>query len=146
MALPRRQKKQEAWKRFLSTKPGMGDHPIRIRSVSESVGIIAANIILLVLSCHVASAAGLQSEAWATQGTDGSQRRVRDATPRRITAPVAFDFSDQPAYADAAYTIRPGWTIIPDFKLGEAYTDNVTLTSSETLDDFVTVLKPGVQV
>ncbi|MCI0561175.1 MAG: hypothetical protein MN733_22035, partial [Nitrososphaera sp.] len=114
--------------------------------MSKDVGSIVANIILLVLSCHVASAAGLQSEA-GTQGTDGSQRRVRDAIPRRITAPVAFnDFSNQPAYADAAYTIRPGWTIIPDFRLGETYTDNVTLTSSETLDDFVTVLKPGVQV
>ena len=104
-------------------------------------------MILLVLNCPVASAAGLQPESEATQDTVGSQRRVRDATPRRITAPVAFDeFSDQPAYADAAYTIRPGWTIVPEFALGETYTDNIDLTGSETQDDFVTVLKPGVQV
>ncbi|MFH0351706.1 MAG: TIGR03016 family PEP-CTERM system-associated outer membrane protein [Chromatiales bacterium] len=56
------------------------------------------------------------------------------------------DFSDQPAYEDAAYTIRPGWTIVPEFRLGEIYTDNISLTSSETQDDFVTELKPGIQV
>ncbi len=104
-------------------------------------------MILLVLNCPVASAAGLQPESEATQDTVGSQRRVRDATPKRITAPVAFDeFSDQPVYEDAAYTIRPGWTIVPEFRLGETYTDNIDLTSSETRDDFVTVLKPGVQL
>ncbi|MGH8580398.1 MAG: TIGR03016 family PEP-CTERM system-associated outer membrane protein [Gammaproteobacteria bacterium] len=94
------------------------------------------------------SAAVLQPEAGATQDTVGSLRRVRDATPRRITAPVALDdFSDQPAYADAAYTIRPGWTIVPEFRLGEIYTDNIALgKSSEAQDDFVTELKPGIQV
>ena len=119
-----------------------------MRGSSECVGIIAANIILLVLNCPVASAAGRQPEAHATQDTVGSQRRIRDATPRRLTAPVALDdLSEQPAYEDAAYTIRPGWTIVPEFKLGETYTDNIELKkSSETQDDFVTVLKPGIQV
>ncbi|MGH8489780.1 MAG: TIGR03016 family PEP-CTERM system-associated outer membrane protein, partial [Gammaproteobacteria bacterium] len=128
--------------------PVMGDHPSHMRGVSESVGIIATNMILLVLNCPVASAAGLQPESEATQDTVGPQRRVRDATPKRITAPVAFDdFSDQPAYADAAYTIRPGWTIVPEFRLGETYTDNIALKkSSEAEDDFVTELKPGIQV
>ncbi|MGH8470461.1 MAG: TIGR03016 family PEP-CTERM system-associated outer membrane protein [Gammaproteobacteria bacterium] len=56
------------------------------------------------------------------------------------------DFFDQPAYEDAAYTLRPGWTIVPEFNLGEVYTDNIALTSSETQDGFVTELQPGVQV
>ncbi|MCI0562831.1 MAG: TIGR03016 family PEP-CTERM system-associated outer membrane protein [Nitrososphaera sp.] len=126
--------------------PVIGDYLSSRRGPGERVGIIVANMILLVLNCPVALAQGPQPEARATQDIVGPQRRLRDATPRRLTAPVAFDFSDQLAYADAAYTIRPGWTITPDFKLGEIYTDNIALTSSETQDDFVTELKPGIQV
>ncbi|MCI0564139.1 MAG: hypothetical protein MN733_37165, partial [Nitrososphaera sp.] len=117
-----------------------------MRGPSELVGIIVANIILLVINCAVASAAGPQPEAQATQDSVRSQRRLRDAKPRRLSAPVALDFSDQLRYADAAYSIRPGWTIIPAFALGEVYTDNVALTSSNTQDDFVTQLQPGFQV
>lgn len=118
-----------------------------MRGSNERVGVILANIVFFVLNCPLSAAAGLQPGAEATQDTVRSQRRVRATTPRRLTAPVAFDnFSDQPAYADAAYAIGPGWTIIPGFRLGEIYTDNIALTSSETQDDFVTELKPSVQV
>lgn len=145
MPLPRGQKNQRVRKRFLSFKPS--DHPSRLRGLSASVGIILVNIVFLVLNCPAPSAAGLQPGAEATQDTVRTQRRVRDTIPRRLTAPVAFDdFSDQRAYADAAYAIGPGWTIIPGFRLGEIYTDNIELTGSETQDDFVTELKPSVQV
>ncbi|MGI0014804.1 MAG: TIGR03016 family PEP-CTERM system-associated outer membrane protein, partial [Nitrososphaera sp.] len=83
----------------------------------------------------------------ATFDTFSSLRSVRGQGPRRFAARGAYDpFSDRTTEGLGEYAIRPGWTIIPDFIIGETYTDNVGLTSSQTTDDFITQLNPGIQV
>lgn len=115
--------------------------------MKQCATLLIANLALLVINSPAASGATLQQAdvETAEEDTVPSDSRVRRAQPRRLVAPLAFDDFSRPA-AGTAYVIRPGWTIIPDFKVGEIYTDNIGLTASETQDDFVTELKPGIQV
>ncbi|MCI0563240.1 MAG: TIGR03016 family PEP-CTERM system-associated outer membrane protein [Nitrososphaera sp.] len=107
----------------------------------------AAVLILVCLEVPVALAQDFRRPTAAMDGTLSSLRSVREQGPRRFTASSAYDpFSDQPTDALGAYVVRPGWTIIPDFILRETYTDNIGLTSSQTSDDFITELNPGIQV
>jgi uncharacterized protein (PEP-CTERM system associated) len=59
-------------------------------------------------------------------------------------SPEALDATTY--FGEDAERVQPGWTVVPEISVKEAFTDNLFLTASDEEQDFVTELTPRINI
>jgi len=89
---------------------------------------------------------------WPGTGTmaQGSSAEVgsRDATGYIGTSPAFSPEALGPAtnFGEDAEGVQPGWRVVPELSVKEAFTDNLFLTAGDEEQDFVTELTPRINI